>query len=62
MMGIVSAAIGIGLFGFIGMFLFLSVLFGKHTPSNTAQLVKNPRFIAGCACVALTALCCIPLL
>ncbi len=61
-MDIVSAAIGIGLFGFIGMFLFLSILFGKHMPSSTAELIKSPRFIAGCICAALTALCCASLL
>lgn len=58
-MNAVTAFAGVGLLGTIGVLLVLSVGFiGKASvPSTVSAMVKNPRFIAGCICLVLAAVC-----
>lgn len=62
MMDIVTAFLGVGLFGTIGAFLFVSIGFMKEMPSSVSEVFRNPRFIGGCVCLVLTFLCCCAML
>lgn len=56
------AVIGLGLFGMIGSFLFVSFMIEGKTPPSISTLFKHPRFIGGCVCLVLTLLCALALL
>lgn len=56
-MNTVTAFMGVCLFGTIGVLLLLSVGFIGKVPSTVSPMCKKPRFIAGCVCLVLTAVC-----
>ena len=52
---------GMSLFGAIGGFLFYSILIGDKMPATLSELIKEPRFIAGCIFLILTIMSSIPI-
>lgn len=62
-MDLVTAFIGVGIFGSIAAALFISLAMESGRERSTvAMLLKKPRAIAGCVCLALTLLCCLAML
>lgn len=62
-MNLVTAFIGVGIFGSIAAVLFISLAMERGRARNTAAgLLKEPRAIAGYVCLTITLLCCLAML